>query len=1266
MKGDRMPTILSPLANAMGDEYTDTWFDFLLNPIKLINHLQDLSIGKSNHPNVSSIIKTLLKQYEKYTAQQQQHQTEQQQQQQQSSANTSPSSTPPPPPSSQTTNTTTTTSTSSSTQTGLSSSSGGINNNNGTLTTSKRSKLIIDLVISVITTLKFSLDDFEKNIPIKHQRNILEQLESKTDVDIEYITFLNRWILRGIIKGTPIKYLLSNYSSSPSSPNLISVNQQQQQQQQSNISNAPMTPPSTPPPTPPSFISLSSNVSSSSSSVNKDIIDTTTSLEELFYKSNLFLNEWISENYDSNKPSDVDKVVPIILFELGEFQFYKENFYDAQLLFDRANKIINSPHVLEIIEKSEQLYKQASFIKGVVGNKLQQLSIYKEKIECLIIACKTIDLYDSEKQKPMDTTTATTIPVQYENNKNFQIEKALASNNLLKIIEILNSDITDFNISTSLDIEFRLNLELNKFLSSRQTEIYFSNLLKSTLIQYNYKTYYLDEFKKLDKESIQLFFSMVEMVIKILNDDRLIDSIHFLLFKIYNILFNDEKLNCNTTRNSRRIFIQTLNSKFPNLYKKIKYSNDNIIHDELIDINSNGVCSSGGGGGDNTDKDGSSSSVSESEMNKYIDSKLIFDKFIIEDNDPIKIYNLVESFKKDYSLSEQQTQLIYYQKAMDLFGMGNLKASSTILIDYLGGNDGCSGDYSKPSSNSVDYQLFLYGIILKNYKKPTTTTTTTSTTTATTTATNTNGKAKTNSAVTESFKLLLDKHGPPSEFIAERMFSILIDRSKWETVKSISNLLKVCNESPYSDASPTFCELVYIVEFLASIGKQMDNENKEKKLIQNQTPMAVDDDLNNNSNSNNENIKSENETYKIKTENNNNNGTVDTTNTDDNSNGNTTSSSDNDNNNNNNMNGSDRDDSDMDIDDEDIQRYAKPIQTTTSTTATTATTSQSSLNKTKINSKSEELYIGFISSILPTYDQKSYHWTFYKSNTFYSKNSAEISGILNLLEKKSLFNRVIFIFVGLIHSIQTYKKVQNDLNLDLYNEISNQISNTITFPNKHFSIEIESLLYSVYLDTLNRMNKIFGVKIDSQQKKRQQSNKNLTVFNNGRYLIYIGDIHFDRKFHREALRYYLLGCGLETAFYSDPVKTSVTNSKYLTFLSRRIFDCFYFLRAPMQAIVVSQFFGNLNQTCLVSFKIIQEEYYQLDTNYFQYIWELPLLEILLTTFTKQKDLKKIYLINQIISNPIINENNHPDIRKNFIKNTKHNFWKAISSNYLLQ
>ncbi|KAK5583831.1 hypothetical protein RB653_005433 [Dictyostelium firmibasis] len=1222
MKGDRMPTILSPLANAMGDEYTDTWFDFLLDPIKLVNHLQELSIGKSNHPNVSSIIKTLLKQYEKYTAQQQQHQTELQQ----SSANTTPSSTPP------------SQSTTTSTQaTGLSSSSGGTSTNN-TLTTSKRSKLIIDLVISVITNLKFSLDDFEKNIPIKHQRNILEQLESKTDVDIEYQTFLNRWTLRGIIKGTPIKYLLSNYSSSPSSPNLISSNQQQQQQ--SNITNAPMTPPMTPPPTPPSFISLSSNVSPTSSANgntigNKDIIDTTTSLEELFYKSNLFLNEWISDNYDSDKPSDVDKVVPIILFELGEFQFYKENFYDAQKLFDRANEIINSPHILDVIEKSEEQYKQSSFIKGIVGNKLQQLSNYKEKIKCLIIACKTIDLYDIEKQEYMDisTTITTSSTPQYENNKNFQIEKALASNDLTKTIDILNSDITDFNASTSLDIEFRLNLESNKILSSKQQTVYFSNLLKLTLIQYNYKTYYLDDFKKLNKESIQIFFSMVEMVIKILNSDRLIESIHFLLFKIYNILYNDNKLNCNTTRSNRRIFIQTLASKFPTLFKKIKYNTDNVITDEPSnDMSLEGV---------NGDIE------IESDFNKHVNNKLTFGKFIIEDNDTEKIHLLVESFKKDYSLTEQQYQSIYYQKAMDLFGIGNLKASSTILIDYLGGNDG-SGDYIKPSSNSVDYQLFLYGIILKNYKKP-------QQITATTTTANTNGKAKTNSIVTESFKLLLEKHGPPSEFIAERMFSILIDRSKWETVKSISNLLKSFNESSYSDVSPTFCELVYIVEFLASIGKQMDNENKEKKstTTQNPTPMAVDDDLNNNESSH-VNIKIENETdNKTKTEN---------INCDDNTEDNTTNTDNKNNSNNNNnsiMNGSDRDDSDMDIDDDDIQKYAKPIPTT-------PTSSQSSSNKTKISSKSEELFIGFISSILPTYDRKSYHWTFFKSNTFYSKNSGEISGILNLLEKKSLFNRVIFIFVGLIHSIQTHKKVQNDLNLDLYNEISNQVSNTITFPNKHFSIEIESLINSVYLDTLNRMNKIFGIKIDSQQKKRQQSNKNLTVFNNGRYLIYIGDIHFDKKFHREALRYYLLGCGLENAFFSDPAKTSVTNSKYLTFLSRRIFDCFYFLRAPMQAIVVSQFFGNLNQTCLVSFKIIQEEYYQLDTNYFQYIWELPLLEVLLTTFTKQKDLKKMYLINQIISNPIINENNHPDIRKNFIKNTKHNFWKAVSSNYLLQ
>ncbi|EGC37295.1 hypothetical protein DICPUDRAFT_77096 [Dictyostelium purpureum] len=135
-------------------------------------------------------------------------------------------------------------------------------------------------------------------LTIKHQRIILEQLETNADVDIEHQTFLNRWIIRGTIKGKLIKYLLSNYSSSSSSPNLVLT-----QSTPASIPGAPMTPPSSPHPTPPSFISLSpSATSSSTTKKEQQWRGMTASLEELFHKSNL-LNDWISENYDGDKTS---------------------------------------------------------------------------------------------------------------------------------------------------------------------------------------------------------------------------------------------------------------------------------------------------------------------------------------------------------------------------------------------------------------------------------------------------------------------------------------------------------------------------------------------------------------------------------------------------------------------------------------------------------------------------------------------------------------------------------------------------------------------------------------------------------------------------------------------------------------------------------------------------------------------------------------------------------------------------------------------------
>ncbi|KAF2072143.1 hypothetical protein CYY_006541 [Polysphondylium violaceum] len=137
------------------------------------------------------------------------------------------------------------------------------------------------------------------------------------------------------------------------------------------------------------------------------------------------------------------------------------------------------------------------------------------------------------------------------------------------------------------------------------------------------------------------------------------------------------------------------------------------------------------------------------------------------------------------------------------------------------------------------------------------------------------------------------------------------------------------------------------------------------------------------------------------------------------------------------------------------------------------------------------------------------------------------------------------------------------------------------------------------------MNDQFGI--------REKNNNNNNSDNiDGKYLIYIGDLYFEKKYYRESLRYYLLGCAVENSFFSNIKKTQETMDTFLFKLSHRIFDCLFYLKLPMQAIVVSQLFDNSYQASLVSFKMIQDEYYHLDPNYFQFIWDIPLLEMLLT------------------------------------------------------
>ncbi|KYQ92626.1 hypothetical protein DLAC_06622 [Tieghemostelium lacteum] len=1021
MKGDRMPSVVSPLANSMGEDYTDSWLDYLLDPSKLDSHLVELYSGRINHPSPLSIIKTLLKQYEKNIV-----------------------------------NSTSTTSVLLSTQTAST-----------TPQLSKRSKVLIELIIKVVVGLKYTLEDFEKMIPIKHQRFVLEQLEVPNDkVPLEYQTFLQRWILTGIIKGTPIKYLLSNATSTQpqQTPTTTSKPQQPLSNSSSGISlvdsSGLTTPPSTPPPTPPSFITISSI---GPGSVNQSAtIEQITALEEMVSKAIEYLTKWIKDNSTSVH----DQINSIISLELGEFQFYKESYFDAKQLFNSALQYIN---------------KVSSLSTPLT-------TVTKERIQSFILACKTIDfnnnsnnsmVIDDHQQQQQDLNTPSIV-----------FEKSLCTRNYQETLTILFNDLfhvanDDENLKIEIHWGSRLNLELDKDIpKSYQTKIQLNNIIKAVIIvnsisNHKHKSQmlqkklhfqkYLNEryfqFKRYSVDEIQDFFKLLQSYLKKYNNNNqgsIETSIKQVIIEIYGVLKNPFSNNTDS-------FEKYSNDLFPNLLSTIYNNNEN-------SNNSNGY------------HNNSNVQQTQSAFNQYLtESNLITFKKVIQDE-----------LKSKYSLSDTEiSNLITQDKLQNIMDM-NIEVEQ---LDQFN------------STPELEYLKF-YLNICKN-----------------------NQISENSDKITTDFETLLQSNQTPNPLVIIGISVLLIKQNQW-------NLLKTLNNQLLQKSNNSIKELLNIIESLSNLSIEL----------------KVSDNINNvdNNNSNNSNE-------------------MDT-------------SSDNNN-------------------------------------------SQLIIN----------LFIQFINSIkLPTLN-KSQHWI-----------GVGGTGLLQYISNCVLLEVLSSIFVGVIHAIQVHKKQipsSLELNLEIYPSFAKVVSGYLLNSSQVVStqtqqlLELDLFITDLYQETINRWMSIEP--------------------GNGKLYLYLGDIYFEKKYYRDSLRYYLLSCCHENSFYTDSTKSNDTTHKYLLPLSYRIYHCLIQLRSPMQAIIVSQLFKNQSQSCSVIFKIIQDDYLSLDPNYFQYIWEIPILEILINTYSKLKDQVKLSLLYQITSNFAINEFNNSDIRSQFIKFTLNNYWKQLSNDFLL-
>uniref|UniRef100_A0A6B2LKT9 INTS8 TPR repeats domain-containing protein n=1 Tax=Arcella intermedia TaxID=1963864 RepID=A0A6B2LKT9_9EUKA len=96
------------------------------------------------------------------------------------------------------------------------------------------------------------------------------------------------------------------------------------------------------------------------------------------------------------------------------------------------------------------------------------------------------------------------------------------------------------------------------------------------------------------------------------------------------------------------------------------------------------------------------------------------------------------------------------------------------------------------------------------------------------------------------------------------------------------------------------------------------------------------------------------------------------------------------------------------------------------------------------------------------------------------------------------------------------------------------------------------------------------------------------------------------------------------------------------------------------AIVLHQFLPTLDYAEV--YKIVKENFSNLDSQYFQYIWDMNILEILTFTFAKNKNQEKdLEYVKFLIGKPELNVYNQSATRKKLIANLKLTYLQHLSA-----
>jgi hypothetical protein len=166
------------------------------------------------------------------------------------------------------------------------------------------------------------------------------------------------------------------------------------------------------------------------------------------------------------------------------------------------------------------------------------------------------------------------------------------------------------------------------------------------------------------------------------------------------------------------------------------------------------------------------------------------------------------------------------------------------------------------------------------------------------------------------------------------------------------------------------------------------------------------------------------------------------------------------------------------------------------------------------------------------------------------------------------------------------------------------------------------------------------------------------------WMIGMGDVLYERGKFRDAVKYYLMCIALESTWFVSPVPARRTAGAHLSTINKLV-QALINIKATAQAVALLQLLVTSNNGYVTAARLLQDDAAVLNHKYFEFVWDISFLELLVHTFSRRKEEKVVFLLTKMLGVPELNEFNAPEVRAAFVQQMKINLLKVLCQDFLI-